>query len=141
MTQAMCTSFKVELLKAQHNFSASGGHTFKWALYTPSATLGASTTTYSSLNEVTHANYAPGGFTLTNVEPTESGATAMCTFAVNPSWQPVTFATNQALLYNVTAGGKAVAVYDFGGTQTVTAGIFTVTLPPVTATTALLRLM
>lgn len=140
MTQAMCTSFKVEMFKAVHNFSASGGHTFKFALYTPSATLGASTTVYSATNEVSSANYTAGGFTLTNVEPSSSGTTAMCSFSVNPSWNNVSFTASQALLYNSSVSNKAVAVYDFGGSQVVAAGIFTVTIPAVTATTAMLRL-
>lgn len=139
MTQAMCTSFKVEVLKAQHNFSASGGHTFKFALYTPTATLDASTTVYSSTNEVSSANYTAGGFTLTNVDPSSSGTTAMCSFSSNPTWSGVTFTASQGLLYNASASNKAVAVFDFGGSQAVVAGIFTVTLPAVTSTTALLR--
>ena len=140
MTQAMCTSFKVELLKAVHNFSASGGHTFKCAVYTSSATLGAATTAYSATNEVSSANYTAGGFTLTNVDPSSSGTTAMCTFSANPTWTNVSFTASQALIYNASASNKAVAVLDFGGNQTVAAGVFTITLPAVTSTTALLRL-
>lgn len=140
MTQAMCTSFKVEVLKAQHNFSASGGHVFKFALYTAAATLDHTTTTYSATNEVSSSGYTPGGFTLTNVEPSSSGTTAMCTFSTNPAWTTVTFTASQALLYNSSVSNKAVAVLDFGGSQSVLAGDFTVTLPAVTATTALLRL-
>lgn len=140
MTQAVCTSFKLEVLKAQHNFSASGGHTFKFALYTAAATLGASTTAYSATDEVTSTNYTAGGFTLTNVEPSASGAVAMCSFSSNPTWTTVSFTASQALLYNSSAGNKAVAVFDFGGSQTVAAGDFVVTIPAVTATTALLRL-
>jgi len=140
MTQALCTSFKVEVLKAQHNFSASGGHTFKFALYTVTATLDHTTTAYSATNEVAHANYVAGGFTLTNVEPSASGTTAMCSFSSNPTWTTVSFTASQALLYNSSVSNKAVAVFDFGGSQTVTAGDFVVTLPAVTAATALLRL-
>jgi len=139
MTQAMCTSFKVEMLKAQHDFSASGGHTFKLALYTPAATLGPSTTAYSDVDEVWSTGYSVGGFSLTNVEPTSSGTAALCTFATNPSWSGVSFTASQALLYNSSVGSKAVAVYDFGGSQTVSSGVFEVTLPPATATTAMLR--
>lgn len=140
MTQAMCTSFKVEVLKAQHNFSASGGHVFKFALYTAAATLDHTTTAYSATNEVSHANYTAGGFTLTNVDPSSSGTTAMVTFAANPTWTSVTFTASQALIYNSSASSKAVAVLDFGGSQAVVAGDFVVTLPAVTSTTALLRL-
>lgn len=141
MTQAMCTSFKLGLAKAQHNFSASGGHQYKLALYTGAVTLDASTTDYSSSGEVVSAGYTPGGFLLTNVEPSADGTTVMITFASPPSWTGVSFAPTQALLYNVTAGNKAVAVLDFGGVQSITVGDFVVTLPPVTKTTALLRLI
>jgi len=139
--QAMCTSFKQEMLKAVHNFSAAGGHTFKWALYTPTAVLDASTTVYAATDEVASAGYTAGGLTLTNVEPSVSGTTAMTSFATNPSWTGVTFVTTQGLIYNTSAANKAVAVIDFGGSQSVTAGTFTINLPPVTATTALLRLV
>lgn len=141
MTQAMCTSFKKELFFAQHNFAASGGHAFKVALFTSSATLDATTTAYSATNEVSSAGYTAGGFALTNVDPSISGTTAMCTFSANPSWAGVTFTTSQALIYNTSASNKAVAVLDFGGNQTVTAGTFTINLPAVTSTTALLRLV
>lgn len=141
MTQCMTTSFKVELFQAVHNFKASGGHTFKIALFTSSATLDASTTVYASSNEVLSAGYNAGGFTLTNVDSSSSGTTAMQSFSANPSWSGVTFTASQALIYNVTASNKSVAVLDFSGSQTVTSGTFTVNLPPVTSTTALLRLV
>lgn len=137
----MCTSFRKELLTATHNFAASGGHSFKLALFTSLASLNAATTAYSSSNEVSSAGYAAGGFALTNVDPSISGTVAMATFAANPSWSGVTFTTSQALIYNASQGNKAVAVLDFGGSQMVTAGTFTITLPAVTATTALLRLV
>jgi len=141
VTQALCTSFKQELLKAVHNFSASGGHAFKLALYTSAATLDETTTVYAATNEVASAGYSAGGFALTNVEPSTSGTTAMTSFSPNATWTGVTFTTSQALLYNSSASNKAVAVLDFGGNQTVTAGDFVVLFPPVTASTALLRLM
>jgi len=141
MTQGICTSFKVELFQAVHNFKASGGHTFKCALYTASATLNPAVTAYSSSNEVAHANYTAGGFPLTNVDSSASGTTAMQTFSANPTWNNVSFTASQALIYNSSVSNKAVAVLDFGGNQTVTNGTFTVNLPPVTATTALLRLV
>lgn len=140
MTQAVCTSFKKELLTATHNFAAAGGHTFKIALYTAAATLDATTTVYSATNESSGTNYTAGGFTLVNVDPSISGTTAMCSFSTNPTWTSATFNASQALIYNTSAGNKAVAVLDFGGTQTVTAGDFVITWPAVTATTALLRL-
>lgn len=141
MTQAMCTSFKKELFTATHNFAASGGHTFKLALFTSSATLDASTTAYSATNEASGTNYTAGGVTLTNVDPSTSGTTAMATFSANPTWTSATFTASQALIYNSSASDKAVAVLDFGGTQTVTTGDFVVYIPAVTSTTALLRLV
>jgi hypothetical protein len=141
VTQAMCTSFKVELFTATHNFAASGGHTFKMALYTSAATLDATTTAYSATNEASGTNYVAGGTTLTNSNPSSSGTTAMCSFAANPTWTSATFNASQALIYNSSVGNKAVAVLDFGSTQTVVAGDFVVTLPAVTSTTALLRLV
>lgn len=142
MTQAMCTSFKVELGKAQHNFSASGGHAFKIALYKAAATLGEATTAYSATNEVGNSGtYSAGGLALTNVDPSSSGTTGMITFGANPQWNNVTFTDcTQALIYNTNGGfNRAVAVLDFGGNQAVTAGTFTINLPSATSTTALLR--
>jgi hydrogenase maturation factor len=141
MTQAVCTSFKKELFTATHNFAAAGGHAFKMALYTAAATLDETTTVYSATNESSGTNYVAGGTTLTNVDPSISGTTAMVTFSANPTWTSATFSASQALIYNTSSGNKAVAVLDFGGTQTVTAGNFVINLPSVTATTALLRLM
>ena len=140
MTQAMCTSFKLELLRAEHDFTA-GGHQFKCALYTGQAALGPDTTAYSPANEVVSPNYLPGGFGLTNVDPSADGTVVMQTFSGNPSWDLVSFTTSQALIYNSSAGDKAVAVLDFGGSCTVLKGTFTIHLPPVTPTTALLRFL
>ena len=141
MTQAMCNTFKKELWEAKHNFLASGGHVFKIALYTSSASLGAGTNTYSATNEVSHASYNAGGFTLTNVNPSLSGNTVMVTFSSNPVWNNITLSdVTQALIWNTSVSDRAVAVLDFGGNQPVTMGTFTINLPPVTATTALLRL-
>lgn len=141
MTQAMCNTFKKELWEAKHNFLASGGHVFKIALYTSTASLGAGTDTYSSTDEVSHASYTAGGFTLTNVNPSLSGNTVMVTFSSNPVWNNITLANvTQALIWNTSVSNRAVAVLDFGGNQPVTSGTFTINLPPVTSTTALLRL-
>lgn len=140
MTQAMCTSFKKELFSAEHNFNASGGHAFKIALFTAAATLNAATTVYDTPNEASGTGYTAGGFALTNVNPSISGTVAMVTFAVNPLWVSASFSASQALIYNTSAGNKAVAVLDFGGTQTVAAGDFMINFPAVTPTTALLRL-
>lgn len=141
MTQGVCTSFKKELFTATHNFSAAGGHTFKLALFTSTAVLDAATTAYSATNEVSSAGYTSGGFTCTNVDPSTSGTTAMVTFSTNPTWSGVTFSTSQALLYNASQSNRSVAVLDFGGVQTVSAGTFTITLPAVTPTTSLLRIV
>lgn len=141
MTQALCTSFKKELFTATHNFAASGGHIFKLALYTPAATLDDTTTVYSATNEVSSANYTAGGFTLVNVDPSSSSTVVMVTFATNPTWGSVSFTTSQALIYNTSAGNKAVAVLDFGNSFTVAAGNFVLTFPAVTTTTALMRLI
>jgi hypothetical protein len=141
MTQAMCTSFKVELFRGVHDFRALGGHQFNCALFTGQVVLNAGTTQYSPVGEVVSVGYVPGGFTLTNQDPDASGTTAMQSFSVNPTWLGVTFTASQALIYNVTMGNRAVAVFDFGGSQTVVHGTFTITLPPVTPATALLRLV
>jgi hypothetical protein len=140
MTQALCTSFKVEMLKAQHNFAAAG-HVFKVALFKAAKVLNAGTQTYNSTDEVAASGtYVAGGFSLTNVDPSADGTTAMVTFSGNPQWTGVTFTDcTQALIYNFSQSDKAVAVLDFGGNQAVTAGTFTINLPSATATTALLR--
>lgn len=140
MTQAVCSSFKKELFEGAHIFLATGGHTFKIALYVAAATLNDTTTVYVATNEAGGTGYTAGGFTFTNVNPSLSGTTAMVTFAFNPTWSGATFTASQALIYNASSGGKAVAVLDFGGTQTVVAGDFVINLPEVTPTTALLRL-
>ena len=139
ISQAMCTSFKQEILVGTHNFTNSTGHTFKIALFTSAATLGASTTAYSATNEVSSANYTAGGNSLTNVTPTTSGTTAFCDFN-DTSWSNVTFTANGALIYNSSASNKAVAVLSFGGDQSVSAGTFTIQFPNADATNAILRI-
>jgi len=137
---AMCTSFKVELLRGVHNFS-TGGNSFKIALYTATATLSASTTAYSATNEVSnYGTYTAGGGTLTNVTPTGSGTTAITDFT-DISFSTATITARGALIYNDTAtGDPAVAVLDFGSDRTSTAGTFTVQFPAATATGAILRI-
>ena len=128
-TTAMCTSFKGELLQAVHNFTATTGHVFKVALYTSSATNGAATTAYSATNEVSGTGYVAGGFAFTaaqNITPLTSGTGAYTSWSVNPSWTTATFTAASCLFYNSSSGNKAVAVFDFGGNQTVTAGTFTI---------------
>ena len=139
ISQAMCTSFKKELLTGTHNFS-SGGNTFKIALYTSSATLGASTTAYSSTNEVSGTGYTATGNTLTNVTPTTSSTTAYTDFA-DTTWSSATITANGALIYNDTAAGDpAVAVLAFGGDKTSTNGDFTIQFPTADASNAIIRI-
>ena len=137
---AMCTSFKVELLKGVHNFS-TGGNIFKLALYTATATLDATTTAYSATNEVANSgSYVAGGGTLTNVTPTATGTTAITDFA-DLSFTTATITARGALLYNDTAtGNPAVAVLDFGANKTSTSGTFTIQFPTPTATGAIIRI-
>jgi len=153
-TQSMCTSFLGELLSATHNFSsanpaqtASTANTFKAALYLSSATINASTTAYSSTGEVTGTNYTAGGVTVTNA--TNPAATNSSTTAGIAYWTPsasiiystvtLTTAFDTVVIYNDTQSGKTVSVHTFGS-QTITAGNFTLTMPTNATTTALLRL-
>jgi hypothetical protein len=140
ITQAMCTSFKSELLTAEHNFANSGGDTFKIALYTSSATLDASTTAYSATNEVSGTGYTATGNTLTNVDPTTSGTTAFTDFA-DTTWSSATITANGALIYNDDhASDAAVAVLAFGGDKTSTNGDFTIQFPTADASNAIIRI-
>ncbi len=139
ISQALCTSFKVELMTATHNFTASTGNTFKLALYTSSATLGASTTAYSATNEASGTNYTAGGANLTNVTPTSSGTTAFTDFA-DLTFSNVTITANGALIYNSSASNKAVCVLAFGSDKTATAGNFTIVFPTADATNAIIRI-
>ena len=143
ITSAVCTSFKVELLKGVHNFSASGGNTFKIALYTSSASLGAGTTAYSTSNEITNSSgtaYTAGGATLTSVTPTSDSTTAVCDFS-DVSYTSATFTANGCLIYNDSASGDpACVVVAFGGDKTVTSGTFTIQFPTADATNAIIRL-
>ena len=139
ITQAMCTSFKQELLAATHDFTNSTGSTFKVALYTSSATLGASTTAYSATNEVSGTGYTAGGNTLTNVTPTSSGTTAFTDFA-DTTWSSATITARGALIYNSSASNAAVVVLDFGADKTSTAGDFTIQFPTADASNAIIRI-
>ena len=139
ISQAMPTSFKQELLTATHNFTASTGDTFKIALYTSSANLGAATTAYSTSNEVVGTGYTAGGNTLSSVTPTTSGTTAFTDFA-NTTWSAATITANGALIYNSSKSDKAVAVLAFGGDKTSTAGDFTIVFPADTAADAIIRI-
>jgi hypothetical protein len=140
ITQAMATSFKQELMQALHDFDEPGGNTFKIALYTSSATLGASTTAYTTSNEVaTAGNYSAGGNTLTAVTPTTSGTTAFTDFA-DTTWVSATITANGALIYNNTNSNRAVAVLAFGGDKTSTNGDFTIVFPAADASNAIIRI-
>jgi hypothetical protein len=138
ITQAMATSFKVQLLEGQHNFSAN---TFKLALYTSSATLNENTTAYSATNEVpSTGNYSAGGNTLTvSVTPTNTGNVAYISFS-NTSWLNATITANGALIYNSNLSNAAVCVLAFGGDKTSTNGTFAINFPTADATNAIIRL-
>ena len=145
ITQAMCTSFKVELLNGIHAFGttvvrgATTADTFEIALFTSSATLDATTTAYSTSNEVTGTGYTAGGNTLTTVAPTSSGTTAFLDFN-DTTWSTATITARGALIYNSTQSDKAVAVLDFGADKTSTAGDFTVVFPAADASNAIIRI-
>ncbi len=141
ITQAMCTSFKKELLEGTHNFKNSGGSTFKLALFTSSATLGAATTAYATTNEVSSSgtNYTAGGNALTRVDPSTSGTTALTDFA-DLTFSTATITANGALIYNSSASDKAVIVLAFGGDKTSTAGDFTIQFPTADASNAIIRI-
>ena len=140
ISQAMCTSFKSELLTAEHNFTNTTGDTFRIALYTSSATLGASTTAYSATNEVSGTGYTTAGEALTNVTPTTSGTTAFTDFA-DVTWSAATITANGALIYNDDhASDAAVCVLEFGGDKTSTNGDFTIQFPTADASNAIIRI-
>jgi hypothetical protein len=147
-SQAICTSFKVELLKAIHALGttvtrgATTKDTIKAALFLASASLGAATTAYSSTGEVSGTNYTAGGVSVTNgTEPTNTGTTAHWTPSASIVYTTVTLSTafDAVLLYNSTQSDRAIGVYTFGS-QTITAGTFTLTMPTNDGTTGLLRL-
>lgn len=137
ITQAMCTSFKQELLVGAHDFT-NGADTIKIALYTSSATLSASTTTYGTGNEASGSGYTAAGNTLTNVTPTTSGTTALTDFA-DTTWSTATITARGALIHNTT-DVAAIIVLDFGADKTSTAGDFTVQFPAADASNAIIRI-
>jgi hypothetical protein len=139
ITQAMCTSFKKELLEAVHNFKNSGGDTFKIALYTSSATMSASTTAYSATNEVSGTGYTAAGNTLTRVDPSSSGTTGFTDFA-DTTWSSASITARGALIYNDSDSDKAIAVLDFGADKTASGGDFTITFPAADASNAIIRI-
>ena len=140
ISTAMCTSFKKELLEAKHNFLVSGGNSFKLALYTSSATLGAATTAYSATNETSGTGYSAGGAALGNVNPTSSGTTGFTDFD-DLTFSSSTITANGALIYNDTASGDpAVCSLAFGGDKTSTSGDFTIQFPTADASNAIIRI-
>lgn len=144
ITSAVCTSFKKELLERKHDFNVTSGHTFKIALFTSAATLGASTTAYTTTNEVVGTGYTAGGIVLTNVDPTSSGTTAFIDFN-DATFSSATITAAGALIYNTTTDGgtgttNAVAVISFGADKTSTNGDFVVQFPVADATNAILRI-
>ena len=147
VTTAMPTSFKVEILQAVHNFTASTGNTFKLALMKATAvgsgTYGAATTSYDNLSTDELSNgsgYTTGGNTLVSVTPVADGTTAVCDFD-NTTWTSATFTTCGGIIYNDTAAGNpACAVLSFGGDQQVSSGDFQVQFPAAAAATAIIRI-
>ena len=139
ITQAMCTSFKTQLLTGTHDFTNGTGDTFKIALFTSAATLDATTTAYSTSNEASGTGYTAGGNTLTNVTPTSSGTTAFTDFA-DTTWSSASITARGALIYNSTEADAAVVVLDFGSDKTSTAGDFTIQFPTADASNAIIRI-
>ena len=144
-TNAICNSFKKQLLAGEHDFDSAGGDTFNLAMFTSTATLGASTTNYASTNEVTSpAGYTAGGKALVNQGVKVSSGVAITDFA-DLSFTGVTLTARGALIYNTTTDGgtgttEAVAVLDFGGDKTATSGTFTIQFPAFTTSAAILRI-
>ncbi len=147
ITQALCTSFKLELLNGSHDFDLSSGDTFKVALFTSSATLSAATTAYSTTNEASGTGYTAGGNTLTRIDPASSGTTAYVDFA-DSTWSSATLTARGAVIYNSTPNttsgaapaNAAVAILDFGGDKTSTNGDFTIQFPTADASNAIIRI-
>ena len=147
ITSAICSSFKQELLQGKHSFESSGGHTFKIALFDSDATLGASTTDYSTSEEITNTSgtaYTAGGATLTNTGVGLTSTTAFTDFS-DVTYTSASFTANGALIYNTTTDGgsgttDAVAIIAFGSDKTATNGTFTIQFPAADASNAIIRL-
>ena len=142
ISSSICNSFKQEILVGTHNFTASSGNSFKLALYTSSAYLGAGTTAYSTSNEISNTSgsaYTAGGKALTSVTPVLDGSTACCDFA-DISFTSASFTANGCLIYNDTQSDKACAVVAFGGDKTVSSGTFTIQFPAADASNAIIRI-
>ena len=137
---AMATSFKVEILGGDFDFSSGTTQVFKIALFTSAATLGATTTAYATTNEVVGTNYTAGGNTLTiSANPASTGTTAFLDFA-DTTWATSTITARGALIYKSGGTNPAVAVLDFGSDKTSTAGDFTIVFPAADSSNAILRI-
>ena len=140
ITQAIANNFKKLLLEGDSNFKASGGDKYKIALYTNSATLNSATTSYTTGQEVGNSGqYTAGGGALVNAGTSITAGVARCDFA-DRSWTGVTLTARGALIYNSSQSNKGVAVLDFGGDKTATAGTFTIQFPAFTTSAAILRI-
>ena len=142
ISSAICNSFKQEILVGTHNFTASSGNSFKLALYTSSASLGAGTTAYSDTNEISNTSgsaYSAGGKVIVSVTPALDGSTACCDFA-DISFTSASFTANGCLIYNDTQADKAVCVVAFGSDKTVSSGTFTIQFPAADASNAIVRI-
>ena len=136
----MCTSFKVEILKAVHNFTNSTGNTFNIAMYTNSASFTAATTAYTATNEVSGTAYVAKGNTLVNVTPTSSSTTALTDFS-DSTWSSSTITARGAMIFNDTASGDpSVIILDFGSDKSSSSGDFTIVFPTADSSSAIIRI-
>ena len=136
----MCTSFKVEILKAVHNFTNSTGNTFRCAMYTNSASFTAATTAYTASNEVTGTAYVAKGNALVNVTPTSTSTTAFTDFS-DTTWSSSTITARGAMIYNDSASGDpSVVILDFGSDKSSSSGDFTIVFPTGDSTSAIIRI-
>ena len=148
LTSALCTSFKVELLEGDQDFS-NGADAYKVALFKANAsitgTFGATTTNYSQMTGSSDelaatGGYTTGGFALTNVNPTSSGTTAFTDFSANAAWSSATFTTRGCIIYNTSDGNSAVAVINFGADYSVSGGTFEIQWPAADSSNAIIRI-
>ena len=141
ISQAICSSFKKELLEGKHNFTASSGNTFKLAMFTSSASLGAATTAYASsgINETSGTNYPAGGGTLAPVTPSLVGTTGITNFATL-TFSNATVTANGAMIYNDSSSDRAVLILAFGADKTSTQGDFSINFPTADASNAIIRI-
>jgi hypothetical protein len=136
----MCTSFKVEILKAVHDFTLSTGNTFNIAMYDNSASFTAATTAYTATNEVSGTGYVAKGNALTNVTPVSSSTTAYTDFG-DSTWSTSTITARGAMIFNDTASGDpSVVILDFGSDKSSSSGDFTIVFPTGDSTSAIIRI-